>query len=92
MCNIHNTLREKKLKQHHIVKQVKQQRNVVITSNWRDVGLVIAKFVLAKCSCQLADYSYALQQTDTFEFFATEHFRISGVYWGRDSAGIVGTP
>lgn len=31
-----------------------------------------------------------LQQTDTFEFYATEHFRLSGVYWGLTGMAVLG--
>jgi len=30
------------------------------------------------------------QQTDTFEFYATEHFRLSGVYWGLTAMALLG--
>ena len=32
----------------------------------------------------------APQQTDTFEYFATEHFRLSGVYWGATALAALG--
>lgn len=32
----------------------------------------------------------ALQATDNFEFYATEHFRISGVYWGVTALALLG--
>lgn len=31
-----------------------------------------------------------LQSTDSFEFFATEHFRMSGVYWGLTALHLLG--
>ena len=31
-----------------------------------------------------------LQQTDTFEYFVTEHFRLSGVYWGLSGMAALG--
>ena len=30
------------------------------------------------------------QQTDTFEYYATEHFRLSGVYWGVTALALLG--
>ena len=30
------------------------------------------------------------QATDTFEFYATEHFRLSGVYWGLSALHLLG--
>mmetsp|Transcript_2414 Transcript_2414/g.7241 ORF Transcript_2414/g.7241 Transcript_2414/m.7241 type:complete len:151 (+) Transcript_2414:178-630(+) len=30
------------------------------------------------------------QQTDTFEYYATEHFRLSGVYWGATALATLG--
>ena len=30
------------------------------------------------------------QQTDTFEYYATEHFRLSGVYWGLTAMALLG--
>lgn len=32
----------------------------------------------------------ALQQTDTFEYYVTEHFRLSGVYWGLTGMAALG--
>lgn len=32
----------------------------------------------------------APQQTDTFEYYATEHFRLSGVYWGLTAMALLG--
>jgi prenyltransferase beta subunit len=32
----------------------------------------------------------ALQQTDTFEFYVTEHFRLGGVYWGLTAMALLG--
>ena len=34
--------------------------------------------------------SVVLQQTDTFEYYATEHFRLSGVYWGLCGMAVLG--
>jgi hypothetical protein len=31
-----------------------------------------------------------VQQADTFEYFATEHFRLSGVYWGVTALALLG--
>ena len=31
-----------------------------------------------------------LQQTDTFEYYVTEHFRLSGVYWGLAGMAALG--
>lgn len=31
-----------------------------------------------------------MQQADTFEYFATEHFRLSGVYWGVTALALLG--
>lgn len=30
------------------------------------------------------------QQTDTFEYYVTEHFRLSGVYWGLTGMAALG--
>ena len=30
------------------------------------------------------------QQTDSFEYYATEHFRLSGVYWGLTGMALLG--
>ncbi len=32
----------------------------------------------------------AVQQTETFEYYATEHFRASGVYWGATGLATLG--
>ena len=31
-----------------------------------------------------------VQQTETFEYYATEHFRLSGVYWGITGLALLG--
>ena len=31
-----------------------------------------------------------MQQTDTFEFYVTEHFRLGGVYWGLTAMALLG--
>jgi hypothetical protein len=33
---------------------------------------------------------YLVQQNNTFEYFATEHFRLSGVYWGVTALALLG--
>ncbi len=41
-------------------------------------------------SAQLLNSVNVSQQTDTFEFYATEHFRLSGVYWGLTAMALLG--